>query len=86
MKQIYVVTHSAYKPSVAFEDKERAEAVRSMCGGDVEEVPLIDAHPSAIEALDAVADALALFDADDGDSDDGEGADDGEGEDDGGAE
>ena len=77
MKQIYVVTSTRYRPSVAFNDKDRAEAVRAMCGGDIEEVPLIDAEPTAIEALDAVADALALFD---GDSDDGEGADDGDGE------
>ena len=83
MKQIYVVKGGGFRPSVAFNDRERAEAVRAMCGGDLEEVPLIDAQPSAIEALDAVADALALFDADDGDSDDGEGADDGEGKDDG---
>ena len=83
MKQIYVVTSTGYRPSVAFNDKDRAEAVRAMCGGDIEEVPLIDAEPTAIEALDAVADALALFDADDGGSDDGEGADDGDGEDDG---
>ena len=83
MKQIYVVQSTGYRPSVAFNDKDRAEAVRAMCGGDVEEVPLIDAEPTAIEALDAVADALALFDADDGDSDDGEGADDGDGECDG---
>ena len=86
MKQIYMVTSASYRPSVAFNDRERAEAVRAMCGGDIEEVPLVDAQPSAIEALDAVADALALFDADDGDSDDGGDADDGEGEDDGGAE
>ena len=86
MKQIYVVTSAGYRPSVAFNDKDRAEAVRAMCSGDVEEVPLIDAQPSAIEALDAVADALALFDADDGDSDDGGDADDGGGECDGGAE
>lgn len=86
MKTIYIVTNSTYRPAVAFESEERAEAVRMMCGGDLEEVPLIDAQPSAIEALDAVADALALFDADDGDSDDGEGAGDGDGEDDGGAE
>ena len=83
MKQIYVVESAGFRPSVAFNDRERAEAVRAMCGGDIEEVPLIDAQPSAIEALDPVADALALFDADDGDSDDGEGADDGDGEDDG---
>ncbi|MDM8162447.1 hypothetical protein [Collinsella intestinalis] len=83
MKQIYVVKGTGFRPSVAFNDRERAEAVRAMCGCNLEEVPLIDAQPSAIEALDAVADALALFDADDGDSDDGEGADDGDGEDDG---
>lgn len=83
MKQIYVVTSAGYRPSVAFNDRDRAEAVRAMCGGDMEEVPLIDAEPSAIEALDAVADALALFDADDDDSDDGEGADDGDGDGDG---
>lgn len=74
MKQIYVVTSAGYRPSVAFNDKDRAEAVRAMCGGDVEEVPLIDAEPTAIEALDAVADALALFDADESDSADGESA------------
>lgn len=83
MKQIYVVQSAGFRPSVAFNDRERAEAVRAMCGGDIEEVPLIDAQPSAIEALDAVADALALFDADDGDSDDGGDEDDGDGEDDG---
>lgn len=74
MKQIYVVTSAGYRPSVAFNDKDRAEAVRAMCGGDVEEVPLIDAEPTAIEALDAVADALALFGADESDSADGESA------------
>lgn len=83
MKQIYVVQSVGFRPSVAFNDRERAEAVRAMSGGDIEEVPLIDAQPSAIEALDAVADALALFDADDGDSDDGGDEDDGDGEDDG---
>ena len=86
MKQIYVVKTAGYRPSVAFNDRERAEAIRTMCGGDIEEVPLIDAQPSAIEALDAVANALALFDADDGNSDDGKEADDGDGECDGGAE
>lgn len=86
MKKVYVVTSVSYRPAVAFEDPERAELVRKMCDGDIEEVPLIDAQPSAVEALDAVADALALFDADDGDSDDGEGADDGDGECDGGGE
>lgn len=72
MKQIYVVTSAGFRPSVAFNDRERAEAIRAMCGGDIEEVPLIDAQPSAIEALDAVADALALFGADESDSEDGE--------------
>ena len=74
MKQIYVVTSAGFRPSVAFNDRERAVAIRAMCGGDIEEVPLIDAQPSAIEALDAVADALALFGADEGDSEDGESA------------
>ena len=72
MKQIYVVTSAGFRPSVAFNDRERAEAIRVMCGGDIEVVPLIDAQPSAIEALDAVADALALFGADESDSEDGE--------------
>lgn len=73
MKQIYVVTSVTYRPSVAFNDRDKAEAVRAMCCGDIEEVPLVDAEPSAIEALDAVTDAPALFGAE-SDSADGESA------------
>lgn len=78
MKQIYVVTNGAYSPSVAFEDKERAEAVRSMCGGDIEEVPLIDASPSAADVLGAVTEALDLM-GEMGDDDEGDGGDGGDG-------
>lgn len=51
MKTIYIVTNSTYRPAVAFESKERAEAVRAMCGGSVDEVQVVDATMTADELL-----------------------------------
>lgn len=51
MKKIYIVTNSTYRPAVAFESKERAEAVCAMCGGSVDEVQVVDAAPSVVDFL-----------------------------------
>lgn len=51
MKTIYIVTNSTYRPAVAFESKERAEAVSAMCGGSVDEVQVVDAAPSIADFL-----------------------------------
>lgn len=51
MKTIYIVTNCGYRPAVAFEDKERAEAVRAMCDGSVDEVQVLDAAPPMIDLL-----------------------------------
>lgn len=51
MKTIYIVTNCGYRPAVAFEDKERAEAVCAMCGGSVDEVQVVDATMTAGELL-----------------------------------
>ena len=51
MKTIYIVTNSTYRPAVAFESKERAKAVCAMCGGTIDEVPVVDAAISAEELL-----------------------------------
>lgn len=51
MKTIYIVTNSTYRPAVAFEDKERAEAVCAMCGGSVDEVQVVDATMTAGKIL-----------------------------------
>lgn len=76
MKTIYIVTNSGYRPAVAFEDKGRADAVCEMCGGDVKEVLVIDAAPSAADVLGAVNAALELY----GEPDGGDGCDGGEGD------
>ena len=54
MKTIYIVTNCGYRPAVAFEDKERAEAVCDMCGGSVDEVQVVDATMTAVELLRSV--------------------------------
>lgn len=59
MKTIYIVTNSTYRPAVAFEDKERAEAVCAMCGGSVEEVQVLDAAPSMIDFFKDMDKSLA---------------------------
>lgn len=51
MRTIYIVTSCGYRPAVAFEDKERAEAVCAMCGGSVDEVQVVDATMTADEPL-----------------------------------
>lgn len=51
MKTMYIVTNSTYRPAVAFESKERAEAVCAMCGGSVDEVQVLDASPSMVDFL-----------------------------------
>ena len=51
MKKIYIVTNCGYRPAVAFENKERAEAVCAMCGGSVDEVQVVDATMTADELL-----------------------------------
>lgn len=51
MKTIYIVTNCGYRPAVAFESKERAEAVCAMCGGSVDEVQVVDAAPSIADFL-----------------------------------
>lgn len=51
MKKIYIVTNFSYRPAVAFESKERAEAVRAMCGGSIDEVQVVDAGLSAADLL-----------------------------------
>ncbi len=58
MKTIYIVNNSTYRPAVAFEDKERAEAVCAMCGGSVEEVQVLDAAPSMVDFLKDMDKAL----------------------------
>lgn len=58
MKTIYIVTECGYRPSVAFESKERAEAVRAMCGGSVEEVQVLDAALSMVDFLKDMDKAL----------------------------
>ena len=73
MKTIYIVTNSTYRPAVAFEDKERAEAVCAMCGGSVDEVQVLDAGMSAEELLCRVhAVATELQDGIDRDGGDGD--------------
>ena len=67
MKHIYVVSYAGYKPSVAFESRERAEAVRMMCDGNIEEVPLLDASRTADELMGALAALSEDADGDDGD-------------------
>lgn len=59
MKTIYIVTNSSYRPAVAFESKERAEAVCSMCSGSVEEVQVLDAAPSMVDFLKDMDKAMA---------------------------
>ena len=51
MKTIYIVTNCGYRPAVAFEDKERAEAVCAMCDGKPEEVKVLDVAITADELL-----------------------------------
>lgn len=51
MKTIYIVTNCGYRPAVAFEDKERAEAVCAMCDGKTEEVKVLDVAITADELL-----------------------------------
>lgn len=51
MKTIYIVTSCGFRPPVAFESKERAEAVRAMCGGSIGEVPVLDAATSMVDFL-----------------------------------
>lgn len=51
MKTIYIVTNCGYRPAVAFESEERAEAVCAMCGGSVDEVQVVDATMTADELL-----------------------------------
>ena len=58
MKTIYIVTNCGYRPAVAFEDKERAEAVCAMCGGSVDEVQVVDAAPSMVDFLKDMDKAL----------------------------
>lgn len=58
MKTIYIVTNCGYRPAVAFEDKERAEAVCAMCGGSVDEVQVLDAAPSMADFLKDMDNAL----------------------------
>lgn len=59
MKTIYIVTNTSYRPAVAFESEERAEAVRAMCGGSVDEVQVLDAAPSMIDFLEDMDKSLA---------------------------
>ena len=64
MKTIYIVTNSTYRPAVAFEDKERAEAVCAMCGGSVDEVQVVDATITDGELLRRVREvAMELGDS-----------------------
>lgn len=75
MKKVYIVTNSSYRPQVAFESKERAEAVRAMCSGTVDEVQVLDAAPSMVDFLKDMDKALGereCFEACD-ESDGGEG-------------
>lgn len=58
MKTMYIVTNSTYRPAVAFESKERAEAVCAMCGGSVDEVQVLDAAPSMVDFLKDMDKAL----------------------------
>lgn len=58
MKTIYIVTNCGYRPAVAFEDKERAEAVRAMCDGSVDEVQVLDAALSMVGFLKDMDKAL----------------------------
>lgn len=51
MKTIYIVTNYRFRPAVAFESEERAEADRAMCGGSIEEVQVVDAAMTADELL-----------------------------------
>ena len=73
MKTIYIVTSSSYRPAVAFESKERAEAVCSMCSGSVEEVHVLDAAPSMIDFLKdmdkAVSERKGIDESDGGEGD-----------------
>ena len=73
MKKVYVVSYAGYKPSVAFEDEEKAKAVRDMCGGDVEEVPLLDAAPSVADMLGAIAALTEDIDGEDDAESEGDG-------------
>ena len=59
MKTIYIVTNSSYRPAVAFESEERAEAVRNMCGGTIDEVKVIDAELSAADLLVHVSNVVS---------------------------
>ena len=59
MKIVYIVTSLNYRPAVAFESKERAEVVRDVCGGTVDEVPVLDAAPSMVDFLKDMDKALA---------------------------
>lgn len=65
LKKIYMVANSSYGNSVAFYDRDKAETVRKMCCGKIDEVQIIDEDPSAIDVLDAVCEALELMHADD---------------------
>lgn len=72
MKIVYIVTNCGYRPAVAFESKERAEAVCAMCGGSVDEVQVVDAAPSMIDFLKDMDKALAereTCDVEEGDGD-----------------
>lgn len=73
MKIVYIVTNCGYRPAVAFESKERAEAVCAMCGGSVDEVQVVDAAPSMIDFLKEMDKALAERETCDGEEGDGDG-------------
>lgn len=70
MKKVYVVTSVSYRPAVAFEDPERAELVRKMCDGSVDEIDVLDAGPSLREVLGVMD--WSPVDEPDGDGEDGD--------------
>lgn len=59
MKTIYIVTSCGFRPAVAFESEERAEAVRAMCGGSIDEVQVVDAELSAADMLVHVSNVVS---------------------------
>lgn len=70
MKKVYVVTSVSYRPAVAFEDPERAELVRKMCDGSVDEIDVLDAGPSLRESPEVMD--WSPGDEPDGDGEDGD--------------
>lgn len=66
MKMIYIVTSAGYRPAVAFQDEGRAELVRTMCSGEIKEVPVLDAAPDIRDLIELLGENEDMADGDEG--------------------